>query len=57
MFFDEAHEHVLECPVVAFRLAVGLGVVCRCVHITQPEELAYALKELGSELLPGICPN
>ena len=49
MFFDEAHEHVLECPDVAFRLAVGLWAVCRSVHIAQPEESAYALKEPGSE--------
>ena len=57
IFFDEAHEHVLKFSVVAFRLAVGLGVVCRGVHITQPEGQAYALKEPGSELLPVVCQN
>ena len=57
MFFDQAHDHVLECPFVAFRLAVGLRVVCRCVHIARPEELSYALKDLGREVLTVICQN
>ena len=57
MFFDEAHEHVTECPVVAFRLNVGQGVVCRCVYIAQPEEVPYALKEFGHKLLTVICQN
>ena len=54
MFLDEAHEHVMLCPVIAFRLAVGVEMLCRWY---KPEELAYALKELGCELLTIICQN
>ena len=54
MFFDEAHQHVLQFPVVPFRWPLAWGWYADVYTLLN---LAQALKEPGSELLPVICQN